>query len=129
MSTYYKPENYNSLSPYLIVDDAQKLVNQLKIIFEAQELRRHDRGDGKIAHIELKLDDSIIMISDSTELYPAHKMILHLYVTDVFKTFDLAMNNGGEFIDKPENKSGDSDTRGSFYDIAGNYWSISTQTE
>lgn len=38
-----KPENYNSLSPYLIVDNAQKLVDLLKAIFNAIELRRFDR--------------------------------------------------------------------------------------
>jgi PhnB protein len=65
----YKPENYNSLSPYLIVENAQKLVDLLTTIFEAKTLRRFDHENGKIAHIELQLDDSIIMISDSTETY------------------------------------------------------------
>lgn len=59
----YKPKNYNSLSPYLIVDDAEKLVNLLKILFDAEELRRYDREDGSIMDIEIKLDDSILMIS------------------------------------------------------------------
>ena len=61
----YKPEDYNSLSPYLIVEDAHKLVDLLKTIFSATELRKFDREDGKIAHVELKLDDSIVMISSS----------------------------------------------------------------
>lgn len=124
----YKPNNYNSLSPYLIVEDAQKLVDLLKIIFEATELRRFDHENGTIAHIELKLDDSILMISNSTETYPAHKTMLHFYVPDVFQTFDLAIKNGCEIIDQPVNKGDDPDTRGSFYDFAGNYWSVSTQT-
>ena len=124
----YKPNNYNSLSPYLIVEDAQKLVDLLKIIFEATELRRFDHENGTIAHIELKLDDSILMISNSTETYPAHKTMLHYYVPDVLKTFDLAIKNGCEIIDQPVNKGDDPDTRGSFYDFAGNYWSVSTQT-
>jgi PhnB protein len=125
----YKPKNYNSLSPYLIVDDAEKLVNLLKVIFNAGILRRFDREDGKIAHIELKLDDSVIMISNSTETYTAHTMMLHVYVPDVFKTFDMAIQNGCKIIDKPINRKGDPDTRGSFYDFAGNYWSVSTQKE
>ena len=128
MNMHYKPEGYNSLSPYLIVDDAQKLVELLKTVFDAKELRRFDHENGKIAHIELKLDDSIIMISNSTENYPGHKMMLHFYVPDIFKTFDKAIENGCEIIEKPMNKNGDPDTRGSFYDFAGNYWSVSTQT-
>ncbi|MCH7414619.1 VOC family protein [Belliella sp. R4-6] len=124
----YKPKNYNSLSPYLIVDNAQKLVDLLIIIFEAKVLRRFDHENGKIAHIELQLDDSVIMISDSTESYEANKTMLHIYVTDVFETFHKAMENGCVLIEKPISKSGDPDTRGSFYDFAGNYWAISTQT-
>ncbi|MGY3051829.1 PhnB protein [Pedobacter sp. UYEF25] len=127
MSTY-KPENYNSLSPYLIVDDAQKLVDLLTLIFDAKTLRRFDHNNGKIAHIELLLDDSVIMISESTESHKANKTMLHIYVPDVFKTFDTAIEKGCITIDKPVNTEGDPDTRGSFYDFAGNYWSVSTQT-
>ncbi|WP_338378671.1 VOC family protein [uncultured Flavobacterium sp.] len=123
----YKPQNYNSLSPYLIVDDADKLVKQLLLIFEAKQLRRYDHENGRIAHVELQLDDSVLMISNSTANYPAHTTMLHFYVPDVFKTFDLAIKNGCELIEKPINKGDDPDTRGSFYDLAGNYWSISTQ--
>lgn len=123
----YKPANYNSLSPYLIVDDAQKLVDLLKAIFGAKELRKYNRENGTIMHIELKLDDSILMISDSVENYPANKTMLHFYVPDVMKTYDLALENGCEAIEKPEIKEGDSDKRGSFYDRAGNYWSVSSQ--
>ncbi len=128
MNTEYKPKNYNSLSPYLIVDNAQKLVDLLKTIFNATELRRFDRDNGKIAHMELRFDDTVLMISDSLENYPANKTMLHIYVPDVFKTFDKAIENGCVLIEKPVNKQGDPDTRGSFYDCAGNYWAVSTQT-
>lgn len=126
--TTYKPDNYNSLSPYLIVDNAQKLVDLLKAVFNATELRRFDRNEGKIAHIELQLDDTIVMISDSVENYPANKTMLHIYVPDVLKTFDKAFECGCEIIERPINKAGDPDIRGSFYDCAGNYWAVSTQT-
>ena len=125
--TTYKPNNYNSLSPYLIVNNAERLVELLKLIFEAKELRRLDHENGSIAHIELELDDSILMISNSTENYQATKSMLHFYVPDVLRTFDLAIRNGCEIIEHPINKPGDPDKRGSFYDFAGNYWSVSTQ--
>lgn len=129
MNSSFKPANYNSLSPYLIVDKAQDLVNLIKVVFGATELRRFDHENGVIAHIELQLDDSIIMMSNSTENYPANKTMLHFYVPDVFKTFKLAIDNGCEIVEEPTNKQGDSDTRGMFMDFAGNYWAVSTQTE
>lgn len=123
----YKPEAYNSLSPYLIVDDGRRLADLLKIIFSATELRSFDREDGKIAHAELKMDDSILMISDSTADYPGDNTMLHMYVPDVFKTFELAVAHGCEIVEQPINKPGDPDTRGAFIDFAGNYWAVSTQ--
>ena len=122
----YKPENYNSLSPYLIVDNAQDLVDLLINIFNATELRKMFREDGKIKHVEVKIDDSILMISDSTADYKAIPTILHLYVPDVDKTFDKAIQLGCEIIERPITKPGEGDKRGSFYDNAGNYWSVST---
>lgn len=123
----YKPGNYNSLSPYLIADNATELVNQLVAVFNATVLRRYDRPDGSIMHIELQLDDSVIMLSNSTAEYPAHKTMLHFYVSDVLATYRRAIENGCTAISEPVNQPGDPDTRGSFYDTAGNHWSVSTQ--
>ena len=124
----YKPEHYNSLSPYLIVDDAKKLADLLIAIFDARILRRFDHENGNIAHMELLLDDTVIMMSNSTKQYSANTTMLHIYVTDVFATFEKAMKNGCRVIEQPVQKPGDPDTRGSFYDFAGNYWAVSTQT-
>ena len=127
MISNYKPENYNSLSPYLIVDNAQKLVDLLKIIFKATEFRKFYNDNGTIAHIELKIDDTIIMISNSNDNYPANTTMLHVYVENVYETFNLAIENGCEIIELPKNKKDDPDIRGAFLDFASNYWAVSTQ--
>lgn len=127
METTYKPQSYNSLSPYLIVDHAEKLVEVLSVIFDAEELRRFNHENGTIAHIELKLDDSVLMLSNSTKEYPAQKATLHMYVPDVFKTFQRAVDQGCTVMEAPVNKEGDPDTRGAFLDPAGNYWAVGTQ--
>ena len=41
-------------------------------------LRRVDRKNEKIVHIELQLDYSIILISDSTESYEANQTMLYI---------------------------------------------------
>jgi len=69
----FKPNNYNSLSPYLIVDEAEKLVDQLKAIFNCTELKRMEKESGKIAHLEFKFDATVLMVSDSLYEYPAHQ--------------------------------------------------------
>jgi PhnB protein len=50
----FKPENYNSVSPYFIVVDCQKMIVLLKDIFDAKELRKYENSDGSIMHVELR---------------------------------------------------------------------------
>lgn len=54
--------------------------------------------------------------------------MLHIYVPDVFKTFNLAIDHGCEIIEQPANKVGNPNTRGAFMDFAGCHWTVSTQT-
>ena len=129
MNNSFKPEGYNSLSPYLIVDDAKRLVQLLRAVFHAEEQRSFIDEQGRIVHLELRIDDSVLMISNSTPDYPANKLMLHLYVPEVLRTFELAEKNGCEVIERPIQQEGDPDMRGSFYDCAGNYWAVSTQME
>jgi uncharacterized glyoxalase superfamily protein PhnB len=123
----FKPKGYNSVSPYFIVDKAQRLIDLLEEIFGATQLRRFDLPNGSIMHAELKIDDSVIMLADSSPAYPANKFLIHVYVPDVFKTFAKALELGCKSIEEPVSKKDDPDIRGTFEDFAGNLWAIGTQ--
>jgi PhnB protein len=123
----FKPDGYNSLSPYFIVDDCRKMIELLTGIFNAQVLRKYENPDGSIMHVELKIDDSVIMLSDSSETYPANYLLIHVYVPDVKKTFKKAISLGCQAVEEPVIKEGDPDIRGSFKDFQGNTWAIGTQ--
>ena len=123
----FKPDGYNSVSPYFIVQGAQQLIDLLKSIFDAKELRRYDTPDGSIMHAEVQVEDSVIMIGDSSEKFPPVPLVIHVYVPDVDKTFDRAIKAGCEIIQKPRQQGNDPDKRGTFKDFAGNMWSIGTQ--
>ena len=127
MEKQFKPTGYNSVSPYFIVDGAQQLINMLAKIFDAKELRRYEMPNGKIMHVEVKIDDSVIMIADSSEEYPANKFLMHVYVQNVDEVFNKAISLGCESVELPTQKEGDPDRRGSFKDFAGNTWAIGTQ--
>jgi PhnB protein len=127
MEKAFKPQGYNSLSPYLIVDGAQQLIAFLQELFGAKELRRFNRPDGKVMHAEVQIDDSIIMLSDATENYAPATTILHLYVPDAETTYNKAISLGCTSIEAPSCREGDPDMRGTFSDFAGNMWSVGTQ--
>lgn len=127
MNKEFKPTGYNSVSPYFIVNGAQHFINLLKEIFNAEELRRYDRPDGTIMHAEIRIDDSVIMVGDSSDRFPAITLILHVYVANVDEVFDRAIQAGCEIIEKPKESEGDPDRRATFKDFAGNMWSVGTQ--
>ncbi len=124
MHPSFKPAGYNSVSPYFIVDDARLLIDLLKEIFGAKELRRFDRADGKIMHAEVMLDDSVIMLSDATSTYPAIKAVMHVYSSNVDATIARAKAAGCHIEEPVQQREGDPDRRGTFIDCCGNMWSV-----
>lgn len=127
MNKPFKPLEYNSVSPYFIVTGARRLADLLKHIFDAKEKRSFARPDGSVMHMEIQIDDSILMLSEASELYPANQFLLHVYVPDADAVFKKAMEAGCEPIEPPAQKEGDTDRRGTFKDFAGNLWAIGTQ--
>jgi PhnB protein len=127
MEKQFKPEGYNAVSPYFVVKGAQRMVDLLKDLFNGEEKRRYDLPDGKIMHVEVRIDDSVVMIGDASEQYPANTHLIHVYVKDSDETYLKALSLGCESIEPPKAREGDPDKRGLFKDFAGNVWAVSTQ--
>ena len=58
------PEGFHTVTPAIAVKDAAKAIEFYKKALGAQELVRMPSPDGKIMHAELKIGDSIILLSD-----------------------------------------------------------------
>ena len=129
MSVQSKPEGYSSVSPYLIVAGAQRVIDFLEQAFGATELRRYDRPDGSVMHAEVRIDDTVVMIGDAGDEWPAVPSHLHVYVPDVHTTYRRAIEAGGVSVQEPERRNGDPDRRGGVKDPGGNTWWIATQVE
>ena len=127
MTTAWKPENYNSVSVYIVADNAQQVIEFLKNSFDAADLRRFDNPDGKIMHAEVRIGDTVVMIADAGGAYPAFPVWLHVYVPDAHATYKKALTAGGTSVQEPIHKPGDPDLRGGIKDPCGNTWWISTQ--
>ena len=123
----FKPSGYNSVSPYLVVNGAQKMIDLLKNVFGVRELRRYEGKDGSIMHAEVMVDDSVVMVADATAEWPQNQSLIHVYVSDVNEVYKRALAAGCKSFEAPKEREGDPDRRGSFTDFAGNHWSVSTQ--
>jgi PhnB protein len=136
MGTQPIPEGYNTVSPYLAVDDAAAAIEFYKRAFGAEETMRMDWGNGRIGHAELKIGDSHVMLSDpfpqSSTTSPKElggtSGSIFMYVEDVDAVFKQAVDAGATATMEPENMFW-GDRFGSITDPFGHVWSIATHVE
>jgi PhnB protein len=124
----YKPINYTSVSPYLIVDGASRTIEFLVEVFGAVELRRFPDAAGKLMHAEVRIDDSVVMLADGGEGWPPVPSYVYIYVPDVDATYERAIAAGAASVQAPV-KNQDEDKRGGVKDPGGTTWWIATKVE
>ena len=124
----YKPQNYNTVSPYLIVDGANRTIEFLKTVFGASELRRFTDMNGQIMHAEVRIDDTVVMLADSAENWHSVPSYVHIYVNDVDTIYNRALEAGGISVEEPIKKD-DEDKRGGVKDVGGTTWWIATKVD
>jgi len=123
-----KPEGYHTVTPYLIVPGAAEFIEFMKLAFVAQERERFPTPDGKIMHAEVKIGDSVIMLSDSSAEFEPTRSSIHLYVDDVDATYKRAMQQGGESLREPQDQFY-GDRSAGIKDRFGNQWWLATHIE
>jgi uncharacterized glyoxalase superfamily protein PhnB len=123
------PEGYHTVTPYLVVRGAPKLIEFLEQAFGAQLSHQPvKRPDGSIMHTQVKIGDSQIMIGEESAMAMAAPCTLHLYVPDVDGVFQQAVKAGGSTIMEPMDMFY-GDRSGGVTDPSGNRWYIATHKE
>lgn len=123
MSDEFKPSGYLSVSPYLIVRDAEKTPVFLVDVFGAERLRVIPDEGGGILHAEERIDDPVVMMGQMPDGADSN---MHVYVADAETTFERARRAGGVVV-QPLQRKGDGDYRGGIADGDVAIWWISQQ--
>jgi PhnB protein len=128
------PEGYHSINPYLVVRNADRAIEFYKKAFGAEERFRMHGPDGKvIMHAELKIGDSVFMLTEessdmkalSPESIGANPVSLYVYVKDVDSVFNQAVSEGATIL-HPVKDQFYGDRSGYLKDPFGHLWSIAT---
>ena len=106
------PDDYHTMTPYLIVNGAAKAIEFYTKVFGATEKMRMPSPGGKIGHAELTLGDSMIMLADEHPEIGARApsadggsaVSLMIYVPDVDATVATATAAGAKIIRPVENQ-------------------------
>jgi PhnB protein len=128
MSVRSIPEGYHSITPYLIVEDAEKLIEFVEQAFDGRVFIKMQDENGKINHAEMKIGDSALMLAEASEEWKPTRTFLHLYVENVDETYQKALDAGAVSVKEPKDEFY-GDRMASVKDSFGNFWGIATHVE
>ena len=130
------PPGHHTVTAYLTVDDCARSIDFYKKAFGAQEIMRMGGPAGKIAHAEIKIGDSMVMLSDempgsgsrAPKSLGGSTAGLFLYVNDVDASYKRAVDAGAT-ADMPPADMFWGDRFGRLTDPFGHTWAIATHKE
>ncbi len=94
------PENYTSVTPWIISPSTADLINFLKSAFDAKEIpnSRIVNEEGLIIHVVIKIGNALIMLFDSRKGWGPTPSFLNLYVEDIEKVYEKAITKGATSV-------------------------------
>jgi uncharacterized glyoxalase superfamily protein PhnB len=121
----FKPEGFHTVTPYIMVDAPQELIDFLKGAFFAKEIDRSvDPKSNEIANCILQIGDSCFMISQARGAFSSMKTSMYLFVDDVDEMHKRALEHGAKSEFEPQDMPYE-DRQSGIIDPSGNYWWIS----
>lgn len=130
------PDGFHSLTPYLSLRDAEKAIAFYKEALGATEVYRLSIPGGKVAHAELQIGDSRLMVSDempewgnkSAKGYGGTPVGLCLYTENVDALAERFVKAGGKQLRSLETQFY-GDRSGQFEDPEGYKWTLAQHVE
>lgn len=123
-----KPDGYHSVTPYLVVDGAARLIDFLGQAFDAEEVERLAAPGNRVGHAEMRIGDLLVMLGDAHGEHKAMQAMLYVYVDDVDASFQRALAAGATSVQAPTDHFY-GDRSGGVKDPCGNIWYIATHIE
>ena len=132
------PDTYRRITPSLVVDGAAEALDFYAQVFDATERMRAPGPGGTIAHSEIEIGDSVVMVDDAspamgTKAPPAGGLdgsptSLYVYVTDVDATVERAVKLGATLVRTAEDQFY-GDRNAYIVDPFGHGWTVATHIE
>ena len=122
------PDGYHTVTPYLTVSDAAKLLDFVKAAFNAKVSEELKDDEGNIRHAEVVIGDSHVMVGQAGGEWTPRPATLYLYVEDTDETYRRAMDAGATSLMEPADQFY-GDRNGGVQDELGNWWYVATRVE
>jgi uncharacterized glyoxalase superfamily protein PhnB len=97
-------ESYRTVTPYLVVSDADAELKFLADAFDANVASCDRTDEGTVMHAEVRIGDSLVMIGQAGREWPPLRAALYLWVPDVDAAYRRALAAGATSQFPPEDK-------------------------
>ncbi len=121
------PEGYGTVTPFLTVKGAAKIIDFLKQAFGAEEIMRMPGPGGVVMHAEVNIGNSRLMLSEAMQNPPSQSSF-YLYVNDADAMYERALAAGATSQIEPKDEFW-GDRTAMVRDPFGNVWSVATHKE
>jgi len=122
------PRGYHTVTPYLVAQDANAVIDFVKNTFGGEETFRAVGSAGGY-HCEVRLEDSMLMIGGGGPglSWKGDSMLgaFHVYVRDCDAVYQRALQAGGKSLAEPADQDY-GERSASVIDASGNHWYIAT---
>jgi len=122
------PAGFHTITPFISAKGADRLIDFVVRTFGAQELMCLTHDDGTIMHAQVRIGDSVMMLSEACGDAGPMPAVMWLYVEDADAVFDRALKAGATKITDPQDQFF-GDRAGGVKDPFGNTWWIATHQE
>ncbi|MBI2838562.1 MAG: VOC family protein [Acidobacteria bacterium] len=122
------PEGFHTVTPYLLVENAAKVIDFMKQAFDGKEIERMTQPDGGIMHAEVKIGDSVVMMGEARGEWKAQPCSMYVYVDDTDAVYERALQAGAASVMEPADQFY-GDRNAGVRDPSGNLWWIATHKE
>jgi PhnB protein len=92
--------DYHSLTPVFNVKGADEFIAFCKAALGAEELTRRPAPNGAVIHVDLRIGDTVVMVSDAIKEAPTSSAMAY-WVSDCDKTFEAALCAGAAAVFSP----------------------------
>jgi PhnB protein len=117
--TQFQPDGWHTVTPRIFVRDPENLIAFLKHVFQA-------RGEFRAGlPAEIRIGDSVVMVSDGHGLREPVAAFLYVYVEDADSIYKRAIGANAVSIEEPADMPY-GDRRAMVRDEWGNTWQIAT---
>jgi len=120
----YVPEGLHDINVYLHPVGARKLIDFLKVAFNAEEVAVYEH-EGTIGHAKLRIGDSIVEMGEAHGPWQPMPTMIYMYVRDVDAVYTRAVEAGAAVLSAPTDQPY-GDRSAGLQDPFGNQWYVAT---